>query len=48
MNENAPFVLAWVALKHIVLPRALSSLPSPAAKTIALSLILASILVNSD
>jgi hypothetical protein len=42
MNENAPLVLARVALKNIALPRALSNLPSPAAKTIALSLMVAS------
>jgi hypothetical protein len=42
MNENAPLVLARVALKSIVLPRALRTLPSPGSKTIALSLIFAS------
>jgi hypothetical protein len=38
MNEKAPLVLAWVALKNIVLPRALRTLPSPASKKLALSL----------
>ena len=38
LSENVPFVLAWVALKNIALPRALSDLPSPVWKTIALSL----------
>src|SRR5262249_60933944 len=40
-------VLARVALKNIVLPRALSTLPSPDSKTIALSLMFTSIFLSS-
>jgi hypothetical protein len=39
ISEKAPFVLARVALKNIVLPRALSTVPWRASRTVALSLI---------
>lgn len=43
ISEKAPLVLVRVALKNIVLPRALSTLPWPARKTVASFLIRTSV-----
>jgi hypothetical protein len=37
ISEKAPPVFARVALKNIALPRAQSSVPSPASRTVAVS-----------